>query len=75
MFGAIVAYLITKNYKLDPFFFGALLSFASGILFWVSVSSVLPLSRRLDPENKVCSLFFLIGLAVVVIASVILSYA
>ena len=75
MIGAIIGYAVTQNIAYDSFVNGVLMSFATGILFWISISGIMPLSRRLDPLNKVCDVCFLIGLGIVLVSLSILSYA
>ena len=75
MTGSVIGWAVSNNLYVDNFANGALLAFAVGVLFWVSVAGLLPVSRKLDPQNKVCDISFLVGLAIVMISSSIFSYA
>lgn len=72
--GAILSYVVFTNYW-DGFAAGAILSFAAGILFFLGSNVILPLAFKLDPENQVTSLSFVIGVLIIFVSESILSYA
>lgn len=59
-FGAIIAYLFLQKFVTDSFM-GMLFAFIAGIMVHISFYELLPTSKKYN-ENKLTSLFFIIGI-------------
>lgn len=59
-FGALLAYLFLQNFITDSFM-GMLFSFIAGIMIHISFYELLPTSKKYN-ENKLTSIFFVIGI-------------
>ncbi len=59
-FGALIAFLFLQNFITDSFM-GMLFSFIAGIMLHISFYELIPTSKKYN-ENKLTSIFFIIGI-------------
>ena len=61
-FGALIGYAILGDRGESAF--GVMFGFTAGIMVYISLSQLLPLARKNDPEDKVTTVMLFVGMFV-----------
>jgi len=62
-FGALIGYAILGD-RWGESAFGVMFGFTAGIMVYISLSQLLPLARKNDPEDKVTTVMLFVGMFV-----------
>ncbi|KAJ3088015.1 Zinc transporter [Quaeritorhiza haematococci] len=69
--GAVLGYLFFLRFW-NPAISGFILAFVAGIMLYVALHGMLPTAHKHDPKDKVCSLLFVVGIAILAGAGIIM---
>jgi len=73
--GALIGLSVVCGGVLTHVAFGVMFGFVSGIMVLVSVKELLPLARRFDPEDAVCTVSTVCGMGVMAASLVAINYS